>query len=244
VTKSYSDKSIAVRNFRRWEREIVNATLPAPPEVRLALTSIAKQFEELMQLLGEARNWVQDPELRAKIKFAAPPAERDEAPEPPAPISKLSGGLTTDPTDPRLGHGVDEKPVPQNEVYMVLSPEERAKGFVRPLRRSYRHVGKKPKYPLLDLTPEQHAQYDHTGFGYVKYEAYPESESPLLGKYWTQKELDRLNGCGTVTTIGLALCETYARDPHFYGSTYCCGCSKHLPVGEFVWSEDGEVVGS
>lgn len=33
-------------------------------------------------LLGEARNWVQDPELRAKIKVVAPPSPRptDELP--------------------------------------------------------------------------------------------------------------------------------------------------------------------
>jgi hypothetical protein len=97
---------------------------------------------------------------------------------------------TTDPTDPRLGRGVDKDKVSQNEVYLVLSEEERAKGFVRPVRRSYKHT------------------------------------------------------CGVVTNMGLALCETYARDPKFYGSTYCCGCSKHLPVGEFTWVEDGAVVGS
>jgi hypothetical protein len=74
----------------------------------------------------------------------------------------------------------------------VLSSDERAKGFVRPLRRAYVHN----------------------------------------------------KGCGALTTMGMALCETYARDPHFYGSTYCCGCRMHRPVGEFVWDEDGEVVGS
>jgi hypothetical protein len=152
--------------------------------------------------------------------------------------------LTTDPTDPRLGHGVDDKPVPQNEVYLILSAEERAKGFIRPLRRAYRHVGMKTKYPLRELTPEQHAQYDDSGLGYVMYEAYPESESPICGKFWTQKELDARGGCGAVTTMGLELCETYARDPKFYGSTYCTTCGKHLRVEEFVWVEDGAVVGS
>lgn len=49
-------------------------------------------------------------------------------------------GLTTDPTDPRLGHGPDMSPQPQNEVYLVLSDEERAKGFIRPIRRSYIHI--------------------------------------------------------------------------------------------------------
>ncbi len=43
--------------------------------------------------------------------------------------------------------------------------------------------------------------------------------------------------------MGLALSETYARNPKFYSSTFCVGCNTHLPVGEFVW-EDGEVVGT
>ena len=34
--------------------------------------------------------------------------------------------LTTDPSDPRLGHGVDEAPVPQNETYLVLRKGLRA----------------------------------------------------------------------------------------------------------------------
>jgi hypothetical protein len=48
--------------------------------------------------------------------------------------------LTDDPNDPRLTHGADTQPGPQNEVYLVLSEEDRAKGFVRPLRRAYVHV--------------------------------------------------------------------------------------------------------
>jgi hypothetical protein len=45
--------------------------------------------------------------------------------------------------------------------------------------------------------------------------------------------------CGTVTTMGRAIAETYARDPKFYGGTFCVGCRDHFPVGpdgEFVWS--------
>ncbi len=34
--------------------------------------------------------------------------------------------LTTDPSDPRLGRGVDSEPIPQHDVYLVLSEEERA----------------------------------------------------------------------------------------------------------------------
>jgi hypothetical protein len=97
---------------------------------------------------------------------------------------------TTDPNDPRLTHGADETPVPQAAAYLVLSEEERAKGFVRQVRRTYIH-----------------------------------------------------NACGVATTMGQALAETYAREPGFYGSTYCVHCSRHRPVAEFRW-EDGSQVGS
>lgn len=99
--------------------------------------------------------------------------------------------LTTDPNDPRLGHGADDSPVPQQDVYLVLSEEERKKGFVRPFRNKYIH-----------------------------------------------------NNCGVETVMGQALSETYARDPKFYGATYCVGCQMHRPISEFVWSADGETVGS
>jgi hypothetical protein len=80
----------------------------------------------------------------------------------------------------------------QHESYYVLCDSERAKGFVRPVRRTYIH-----------------------------------------------------DKCGTVTTMGQALAETYARDPYFYGATFCCYCGSHFPVGEsgqFHW-EDGSKVG-
>ena len=94
-------------------------------------------------------------------------------------------GVTDDRNDPRLTHGVDEERVSMAEAYLVLSDEERAKGFVRPVRRAYIHLE-----------------------------------------------------CGSVTTMGQAIAETYARDPHFYGATFCVHCGKHRPVGadgEFVW---------
>lgn len=50
--------------------------------------------------------------------------------------------------------------------------------------------------------------------------------------------------CGTTTTMGLALSETYARDPSFYGATFCVQCNAHFPVSEFVWIADGQQVGS
>jgi hypothetical protein len=49
-------------------------------------------------------------------------------------------GTTDDPTDPRLTHGADSEPVPQAPTYLVLSAEERAAGFVRPYRDTYRHL--------------------------------------------------------------------------------------------------------
>ena len=128
----------------------------------------------------------------------------------------------------------------QQKGYVVLSDAERRKGFVRPVRRSYRHVGAPgPKNPLRDLTPDEVKRYAE--FGYVKYEEYPGASS-IAGKYWTQKELDRIGkGCGTVTTMGQALAETYARAPDFYSGTFCAGCGAHFPVGEngeFVWLDD------
>jgi hypothetical protein len=95
--------------------------------------------------------------------------------------------ITDDPSDPRLTRGADEQPIPQAEVYLVLSDEERAKGFVRPYRSNYVHAS-----------------------------------------------------CGTSTRMGQAIAETYARDPHFYGSTYCVRCQMHRPVGadgEFTWDD-------
>jgi hypothetical protein len=50
--------------------------------------------------------------------------------------------------------------------------------------------------------------------------------------------------CGGVTTMGRALSETYARDPQFYDATFCCSCNRHLPVSEFIWTADGQTVGS
>lgn len=47
--------------------------------------------------------------------------------------------LTDDPTDPRLTHGPDDEPVSQADVYLVMSAEDRAKGFVRLVRRVYIH---------------------------------------------------------------------------------------------------------
>lgn len=75
--------------------------------------------------------------------------------------------------------------------YVVLTPEERAKGFVRPVRRSYTHLP-----------------------------------------------------CGTLTTMSQSIAETYARDPKFYGGTYCCACRTHFSLDQFVWVGTTDKVGS
>lgn len=49
--------------------------------------------------------------------------------------------------------------------------------------------------------------------------------------------------CGVATTMARDIAETYAREPRFYGATYCTACHKHLPVEQFKW-DDGTTVGS
>ena len=51
-------------------------------------------------------------------------------------------------------------------------------------------------------------------------------------------------GCGAATTMSIAIAETYARNPSFYGSTYCVRCQMHLPVNQFHWDDDFTAVGS
>lgn len=158
--------------------------------------------------------------------------------------------LITDPNDKRLGHGSDHEddgPKPQNEVYLILSEEQRAKGFVRPVRDTYKHVGVRPKHQVRLLTVEEILELDCADDGWIAYESYPEGtkENPdgrSPGRYWTAAELE--SGCQGTTTMAMALAETYARDPKFYGSTYCMGCQRHARVGEFVWAGTNEVVGS
>lgn len=53
-----------------------------------------------------------------------------------------------------------------------------------------------------------------------------------------------LGGCGTTTTMNQAIAETYARDPEFYGATYCVGCRRHRPLVEFLWEGTDQRVGA
>lgn len=128
----------------------------------------------------------------------------------------------------------------QQQDYIVLTPEERAKGFVEPIRTTYRHVGIRPQYPLRDITEEERKA--HAPGEYIKVEEYPESMRPLVSRAWTAEMLN--SGCGTITTMSRSIAETYARDPGFYGGTFCVGCGKHLPLAEFVWDGTNITVGS
>jgi hypothetical protein len=156
----------------------------------------------------------------------------------------------------------DDAPVPNSERradgqhvdHWVLCAEERAKGFVRPVRDAYLHVGIAAPTSLRPLTEEEKARWPDTGF--VAFEPfakrdprwYPGAPNDAPGSYWTHARLDLVGkGCGTKTTMPRAIAETYARKPDYYGSTLCCGCGKYLPVGargEFVWDGTQERVGT
>lgn len=97
--------------------------------------------------------------------------------------------LTTNPEEARNS---GRRPNGEQEKYVVLSEDERAKGFVRPVRFSYVHD----------------------------------------------------KGCGQATSMNQKIAETYARDPSFYGGTFCSTCRDHFPVDEFVWPGTDERVGS
>lgn len=100
--------------------------------------------------------------------------------------------LTSDPNgkphrqiDPQTG---------QQLGYVVLSEEERRRGFAEPVRHSYIHLV-----------------------------------------------------CGARTTMARSIAETYARDPSFYGGTFCSRCKSHFPVGKdgnFVWEGTDQKVGT
>jgi len=167
--------------------------------------------------------------------------------------------LTTDPNDPKLKEG-QKNETGQHEIYLVLSEEERAKGFIRPYRDAYVHKGTKierdeegriiGRLIKIDDADYPTNEYYTKETGYGGYIVYPKDHGPV-GRYLKIEEVEVIvarkkyfGGCGALTKMGQALSETYARDPKFYGATYCVGCSKHLPVGQFVWDDDGEIVGS
>lgn len=156
------------------------------------------------------------------------------------PKTTLSG--ETPQNDPTASVPTNKKrPDGQHEDHWVLPAEERAKGFVRPVRETYTHVGPVLKGEFRELTEEEKKRYKD--FDYVYFEPYPE-DSALAGRFWTQEKVDRLGGCRKVTRMPRDIAETYARDPKYYGETFCVGCKKYLPVDEFVWEGTQRRVGS
>lgn len=125
--------------------------------------------------------------------------------------------------------------------YMVLSEEERAQGFVEPVRYSYNHVGMKVCGHMIDDT---NMCIDDPGH---------EDEHGNVAMQVSEDEIARfeqtgfLKGCGSTTTMGASIAETYARNPNFYNGTFCTNCRTHFPVGpegEFVWSGTLQRVGT
>ncbi len=181
--------------------------------------------------------------LAERIQAFPPPAPKPE----PAPVDRSQVVLTNGKPVPEDGSHRELRDDGQQRGYVVLSAEERAKGFVRPVRRGYLHVGRSvcanTRPPAEQLgggryvcgLPHHHAgecgQWIHVA-------------QPLHAQL---ARTHLLGGCGSLTTMGQALAETYARDPHFYSGTFCCACGKHFPVGddgEFVWEGTPERVGT
>lgn len=153
----------------------------------------------------------------------------------------MSTKETTDGLPPRPGFENASAPAPkradgQHEAYWVLSAEERAKGFVRPVRTKYRHVGR----IVCGKPVTWSSNPDSVCAGELNHAGTCDDQGISTSKA-------RLNkGCGTFTTMGIAIAETYAAKPSFYGSTFCAHCGAHFPVGEsgeFEW-EDGSKVGT
>jgi hypothetical protein len=148
--------------------------------------------------------------------------------------------LTDNKNDPRLKQEMKSNQEGQNEIYLVLSDEELKKGFIRPVRNSYIHVGKNiDKSKMRPLTKNEHKQYDK--YNYIGFIPNENSNSAVIGRFIKMSDL--IPGCGAKTTMSLKIAETYARNPKFYGSTYCCGCQRHLPVEEFIWEDTNIRVG-
>lgn len=201
--------------------------------LEVALDDVRQKFREALPgWAGKARFHV--------ALVIEPIPELKPAPEPDP---NRPGVVATDGIDPDYAGGGAPKGINpatgQHESYWTLSEEERAKGFIRPVRRGYRHVGKQPTYETRPLTEDE--QRDNAGRDYVAYEKHPE-DSSIVGRFWTQARLD--SGCGASTTMALAIAETFARDLSFYGSTFCTQCGDHFPVDEFAWDGTDERVGS
>ncbi len=156
-----------------------------------------------------------------------------------------SGQPPVDPDAP--APNMATKPDGQHEDYWVLCAEERAKGFIRPLRSSYLHVGRRVcGKPRQEREDEFNHEFLCTGTPGHEGECaiWAQITIEQLGRF---NRTGMLGGCGTSTRMSTAIAETYARNPKFYGSTFCVACGAHFPVGEsgeFVWEGSNERVGT
>lgn len=216
--------------------------------------TVQKQLEELSARIAalEYQQWTGPPRLGPRAESAADVAARTEKL-----IEAVRADVAANASDgPPAMCTTNGKPVAevraaqtnetgQHEAYIVLCPDERAKGFVRPYRDSYKHVGRsvcgKPRQLEGDARPLPVVCTDD-----VNHEGECTVWAPVDSEAALMKARDRhvLGGCGSVTSMGRALSETYARNPKFYGATFCVTCNRHLPVAEFVWTADGQRVGS
>jgi hypothetical protein len=160
----------------------------------------------------------------------------------------VSGELPTNAEDASVPNQAT-RPDGQHVDHWTMCPTEIMQaGFKRPVRLKYQHVGPPgPKFELRDLTDEERERWQE--HGYTKFEPYPQGYAGAAkGRLWTQEQLNAVGkGCGVVTSMPRQIAETYAANPHYYGSTFCCGCGKYLPVGakgEFVWDGTDERVGT
>lgn len=174
---------------------------------------------------------------------------------------KLKHSCTTDGQPARPGFEDRGAPAPidpktgQHEAYWVLCEEERKKGFVRPVRRTYRHVGRSICGKIEPRVGAGHIYAPKLG-GSISIcalkpghdgECFDVIQSVTQPEAAEAERMHTLGGCGSNTSMGQTLAETYARDPKFYGATFCCQCGGHFPVGEegeFVWIDDGSKVGT
>lgn len=170
-------------------------------------------------------------------------------PPPPAPVNRDARdvvGKAIAPGEPDTTPGEDG----QHAGYVVLSAEERSKGFVRPVRKSYTHVGRqvcgKERPDSKSSLSEDKVAWlcvgssDHAG-DCDTFQAVTEQELKNF------KAKGSFSGCNYTTSMGRELAETYARDPKFYGATFCSKCKMHFPVGEygeFEWFPNGGKVGT
>jgi hypothetical protein len=63
------------------------------------------------------------------------------------------------------------------------------------------------------------------------------------GEYVAPIRRTYIHKCGAATTIGTKIAETYAKNPKYYGRTFCTGCRDYFPVKQFHWDHTMILVG-